>query len=200
MARTINEIKFGIHDQIAREQISIDVFNHLTKVFRPYVGKKITQRMITTLNKNLPDGFASARLKRIASLIQVVLMPNLFSCSERKLPAPMDTQRQYENRLTFLLGYESYDGKTNGTIFQIGSSLSEHSGFAYYNNCYGNAARERNAIRRVLLGKVNKIQELNDTYITGKAIADVAKSSLIKLVGYQMEAEITKLLGMTVEK
>jgi len=203
MARTIKEIKFGIHDQIAREQIGIDVFNHLVKVFKPYVGKKITQRMVTTLNKNLPTGFVSARLKRIASLIQVVLMPEISNgcCSERKLPSPLDTQNQYENRITFLLGYEAMSDKTNGTIFEIGSALSEHSGFAYYNNCYGNAARERNEIRRTLLGKVDKILGLTNTYITGIAVATVAKSELVKLVGYQMEAEMTKLLGMsTVQK
>lgn len=170
----IVEIKFAILDQISREQIGIDVFKHLVKVFRPYVGKKISQRMITTLNKNLPAGFKRANLTRIASLIQVVLIPD-----------------NYDDKLTFLLGYES-----NNPIFSIGSAGIEHSGFAYYNNCYGGAAIERNKIRRRLLSKSIKMAGLANTYVTGKAIADVAKAELIKLVGYQMESEMTKLLGM----
>lgn len=174
----IKEIKDGIEAAIAREQIGIDAFDHLVKVFRPYVGKKISQRMITSLNKDLPKGFKRAHLKRIASLIQVVLIP--------------EKSENYD--LTFLLGYESY-GREN-VPFAIGSGGLSHSGFAYYNRCYGNAARERNAIRRSLLSKRIKMVGYANTYATGITIAAEAKSELIKLVGYQMEIEMTKLLGM----
>lgn len=194
-------VRIAIKEQIDREQIGIDVFTHLVEVFQPFVGKKISERMITALNKNLPTGFSHATLKRIASLIQVVLIPELpdrvwAGKTEKKLPTPADTQTQYENRITFLLGYEAISGKTNGTIFSIGHAESEHSGFAYYNNCYGGAAKERNDIRRRLLGKVTLITGKANTYATGMFIAENAKSELVELVGYQMEAEMTKILGM----
>ncbi len=178
----IKQIRFGIHDAIAREQIAIDVFEHLVKVFTPFVGKKISQRMITALNKDLPKGFKRADLSRIASLIQVVLIP--------------EKSEDYDNKLTFLLGYSF---KSNGTLFYIGDASSEHSGFAYYNNCHGGAARERNKIRRSLLSKSIKMAGYANTYATGIAIAAEAKGALIKLVGYQMETEMTKLLDMTVQ-
>ena len=179
----IKDITLGIQNQIAREQIAIDAFDHLVKVFRPYNGKKVSQRMVTTLNKDLPKGFKRATLNRIASLIQVELVPD-----------------KYENKLTFLLGYESFSGKTNAPIFYVGSAGLEHSGFAYYNKCHGEAAKERNKIRKSLLSKRIKMAGYANTYATGIAIAAEAKSNLIKLVGYQMEAEMTKLLAMTVQK
>jgi len=185
----IKDIKFAIHDRIAHEQIGIDVFHHLVKVFRPFNGKKISQRMITALNKDLPVGFVNARMHRIASLIQVVLIPEKY---EGRLP--------YDDRITFLLGYENYSRGSNMPDFQIGSSGLDHSGFANYNKCYGTAAEERNKIRRTLLRKVIKMAGYANTYATGIAIAATAKSELIELVGYQMEVEMTKILAMTVQK
>lgn len=86
------------------------------------------------------------------------------------------------------------------TPFSIGSAGLSHSGFAYYNNCYGEAARERNKIRVKLISKSIKMAGYANTYATGIAKAAAAKSALIELVGYQMEIEMTKLLDMTVQK
>lgn len=175
----IQTIKSAINDRIAREQIAIDAFDHLVKVFAKFHGKKVSQRMVTALNKDLPKGFKRADLTRIASLIQVVLIPEIW-----------------DDKLTFLLGY---DGK-DAPIFYIGEGGLEHSGFADYNNCHGGAAKERNKIRRTLLRKVIKMAGYANAYATGIALADKAKSELIELVGYQMEVEMTKILAMTDQK
>lgn len=95
----IKKIRFGIHDAIAREQIAIDAFDHLVKVFRPFIGKQISQRMVTALNKDLPKGFKRADFNKIASLIQVVIIP--------------EKPENYDDKLTFLLGYASYTGIPN---------------------------------------------------------------------------------------
>lgn len=177
----IKTIRFGIQNAIAREQIAIDAFDHLVKVFDKFHGKKVSQRMVTALNKDLPKGFKRADFNKIASLIQVVLIP--------------EKSEDYDNKLSFLLGY---DGKA-APIFYIGEGGLEHSGFADYNNCHGGAAKERNKIRRSLLSKSIKMAGYANTYATGISIAAMAKADLIELVGYQMETEMTKLLDMTVQ-
>lgn len=191
----IQTIKSAINDRIAQEQIGIDAFDHLVKVFRPFVGKKISQRMVTALNKDLPKGFANARFQRIASLIQVILIPEVILGKFDKTG-----RLPYDNRITFLLGYETYTRGLSMPDFRIGSAGLEHSGFAYYNISHSTAAIERNKIRRTLLRKVIKMAGYANAYATGIALADKAKSELIELVGYQMEVEMTKILAMTDQK
>jgi len=169
----IQEVKEAIQANIDREQIGIDVFEHLSKVFEPFEDKKISERMATALRKNLPAGFRSCYLKRIASLIQIVVTPE-----------------KYDDRLTFLLAYNS------NPTFRQGKAQDSHSGFAYYNACHGEAARQRNQKRRELQSKAIMLAGLANTYEAAKTTADAARAQLSELVGYTMDIEIPKALGM----
>lgn len=173
----ISEIKEAIQKNIDREQTGIDVYEHLSKVFEPFEGKKISERMATALRKNLPDGFRSCSLNRIASLIQIVV-----------------TAESYDDRLTFLLAYDS------NPIFRQGKAQDEHSGFAYYNACHGYYAEERNAQRRKLQDRAIYLAGIANSYAAAKQTVDDVKDELSNFVPYQMGAEMTSVLGMREDK
>lgn len=169
----IQEVKKAIQQNIDHEQKQIAIYEHLVEVFKPFEGKKISQRMVTALEKNLPNGYKRAYLNRIGSLIQVVLAPENF-----------------QENITFLLGYDS------DPIFKIGRTQERYSGFAYFNSCHGEAARQRNQKRRELLSKAIKLAGLANTYANAKATANAAREELSELVGHTMDVEIPKVLNM----
>lgn len=169
----IHEVKAAIQKNIDHEQAGIDVYEHVLKVLSSFEGKQITKRMATALEKNLPAGYNRAYINRIGSLIQIVVVPKNFS-----------------NRITFLLGYDSHP------YFSVGRSEDQHSGFAYFNNCHGEAAKQRNEIRRNLLSKAIKLTGLANTFAEAKKTAAAAREELSELVGYTMDVEIPKALGM----
>ena len=171
----ILEIKDAIQAKIDHEQIAIDVFEHLSKVFEPFEGKLITKRMETALQKNMPIGFKYTNLERIAGMLYIVVVPENFS-----------------ERIQFLLAYDS------NPIFRQGRSQERHSGFAYYNNCYGDAAKKRNEKRRDLQSKAIKLAGFANTYAEAKKSANTARTELSELVGYAMDIEISKILGMKI--
>lgn len=176
----IQAVKAAIQKHIDREETGIKIFNHLSKVFEKFENKKISERMATALRKNLPDDCERAYLKRVASLIQIVVVKKSIL--------------NIEDRITFLLGYD------NNPIFRQGKAQDEHSGFAYYNACHGFYALERNEQRRKLQDKAIYLAGIANTYETAKETVDNVKAELSNFLPFQMNSEMTQILGMRNEK
>lgn len=170
----IQEIKTAIRKNIEDEQARIDVYEHVLKVLTPFEGKQITKRMATKLEQNLPAGYNRAYIERVGTLIYLVVVPDNF-----------------QNRIQFLLGYASHP------VFMVGRAQDRHSGFAYFNNCLGEAARERNKKRQELLSKGIKLAGLANTYHIANEAANAAREELLELVGFTMDVEMAKVLGMS---
>jgi len=168
----ISEVKAKIQAEIDREQINIDVHDHLVKILTKFEGKAVSKRIATAVQNDLPKGFIRASMHYIASMTYVRLYSD--SC-------------KYEDRIDFFLCYDS--DKT----FRIGNP---NSGFQYYNTCNGQAARERNEKRIALLNNCIKIAGYVNSYHEAKAKMEEAHANLKEMLHYTIDIDITKAFDM----
>ena len=173
----IIEIKSYIQTQIDHEQIAIDVHDHLVKILPKFEGKPVSKRIATFVNGNLPKGFIRAEISHIASMTHLNII------------AP-----KYDDTLRFLLCYDS------DTTFRIGHYDEQYSGFTYYNNCYGNAAKERNKERENVYRQAIKIAGIANSYAIAKEQAKQAHDALNELVHFSVHTGIQRILGMSENK
>lgn len=172
----ILEIKQEIQKNIDHEQNVINVYNHLITVLKPFEDKRVTQRMATAVEKNLPSGYERAYLTTMAGMTHLVVVPKI-----------------YDNNIRFLLCYN------DNPIFKIGIYNERHSGFACFNNCYGQAAEDRNVERRIMLSKAIKLAGIANTFAKAVKAVRNAESELNDIAHFSVQYEMTKILKMKIE-
>ena len=134
--KTIKELAI---DCITTNTHHLFLHNTIAETLKKFEGKQITKRFATAVKKAMPD--YTVYFENKYSLIQLVIWKG-----------------NYNDRTQHVLGYAS------NPIYHTGQHDIQHSGFEYYNYCYGFRARERIAKCEKILqdGTLVKLTECVD--------------------------------------
>lgn len=150
-----NKIRLVVEKSIAREQLGLDRHELIVKHLKPFEGKLITKRIETALNKVFVNH--EVHIDRRASLINLEIWKKHYKDGDHT---------------SHLLGYsDSFTRSETSNIYREGVYDKEYSGFEYYDNCHGNAAKQRVKRDKTFLknGSVQKLAASVKTFLEAKA-------------------------------
>lgn len=133
---TLEVIKQTLQVDYDQEEEAISLYDEIARILAPFEGKPLTKRLGTAVAKVLePKGYK-------------------VSWSPEYGMYYIKVWKTWDDRFNFLVGYESTEA------YHLGEPHIQHSGFAYWSNCYGHAAKLRNEKRLATLRDPARLKEL----------------------------------------